>query len=322
MRNVNQRNTLEQEKRYLEGIPYMPCFEDADISKGSFEFDVEVPPVKSVHRMSMEELISRTYTSLEDLEVLKEQLAYFRGLSGYQIYYRGHANGEYKLLSSLARNYRPNREKELRILEELKIYGRKRGWEKYCLSKFNENLFYLGVGRHWGLPCRLLDWTNSIDVALHFLAKEDLKKDGKLWILMVCRSVLEAYEQKEPFEECQKDFALLAMNSYLPDDELQKQPQGILRRQRQSGIFSITKETLLSKPLDEIIGTGNESMQLWGITIPAETKNLINAASCLDDDFLYLENLLDKDCESFVQYLAKNMSKQFIKSIQTPLDIR
>jgi len=85
-----------------------------------------------------------------------------------EIWYRGQANHEYKLLPSLLRP--PN---VLSINRELELFN------KYSrLSRLNpttriEEWTQLFKMQHQFIPTRLLDWSQSLNVALYFALKED-----------------------------------------------------------------------------------------------------------------------------------------------------
>lgn len=99
--------------------------------------------------------------------------------------FRGLVNLKYKLVTSLVRLGHEDPEDikfiERRLLESFK---------KYAHGQFDHNLsiwHWISLGQHHGLPTRLLDWTYSPFVALHF-ATHDLSKmddDGVVWCVDV-----------------------------------------------------------------------------------------------------------------------------------------
>jgi len=46
-----------------------------------------------------------------------------------------------------------------------------------------DNISWLFLMQHYGLPTRLLDWTRSVLVALMFCVKDNLESDGGLWVM-------------------------------------------------------------------------------------------------------------------------------------------
>jgi hypothetical protein len=108
-----------------------------------------------------------------------------RVVSDDVVWFRGHVSSTFKLLPSLAR--------QARALER----------EELLSKKFKQNAFpfratppqseweWLFLMQHFGVPTRLLDWTESPLVALYFAvndadAKYD-KQDAHLWSLLPAR---------------------------------------------------------------------------------------------------------------------------------------
>lgn len=61
----------------------------------------------------------------------------------------------------------------------------------------SEVVAWLSLMRHYGAPCRLLDWTQSYPIALYFAARENAEKDGMLW----CFDAGRAYYQRFGFRQ-------------------------------------------------------------------------------------------------------------------------
>jgi hypothetical protein len=91
--------------------------------------------------------------------------------------FRGLEDASHELETSLARLGGPFEELELDILRNFRKYA---GPNSVAVDS---TWYWLAVGKHHGLPTRLLDWTYSPFVALHF-ATADVDKfdqDGVIW---------------------------------------------------------------------------------------------------------------------------------------------
>lgn len=95
--------------------------------------------------------------------------------------FRGLADPDYKLETTLVR-LRHKTTEELKFIETRLLDS----FKKYAHGQFDDKLsiwHWISLGQHHGLPTRLLDWTYSPFVALHF-ATNDLSKmdrDGVIW---------------------------------------------------------------------------------------------------------------------------------------------
>ncbi len=97
------------------------------------------------------------------------------------LWYRGHSISTWKLESSYDRLKRPP--KETTLVNEFRQNA------NYLLDKHTpKNDFdWLFLMQHYGVPTRLLDWTESPLVALYFAVETETRgssrKDGALWLL-------------------------------------------------------------------------------------------------------------------------------------------
>ena len=114
-------------------------------------------------------------TTLEDLMPLLSEQDYRpelkRNRSGYL--YRGMPNSEYKMVTSLSRCCKDKQKTlEPAILNNFAKYAVR---EDPTVAR---NVWYQMItGQHNGLPTRLLDWTHSSLVALHFAMTEENLED-------------------------------------------------------------------------------------------------------------------------------------------------
>lgn len=93
--------------------------------------------------------------------------------------FRGISTAHYKMETSLMRQGGEYSKTEGHILRQFKKYA-------YPDHGDHQNEWYwLSVGQHYGLPTRLLDWSYSPDVALHFATSNTSKmdEDGAVWMI-------------------------------------------------------------------------------------------------------------------------------------------
>jgi hypothetical protein len=194
--------------------------------------------------------------------------------------FRGMGQADHELTSSLVRLARGA---DVRRLESALL----RNFRKYAVSEGNvqaDSIWdWLALGQHRGLPTRLLDWTYSPLVALHFATEspEDMDRDGVVW----CVNFVEANRrlparlkrimQREGSETLtidmlnevgdMKKFDALARKAFLVFLE----PPAIDRRiLNQWALFS-----LMSSPTAEIDAWLGEHPELCRrVLIPAELK--------------------------------------------------
>lgn len=114
-------------------------------------------------------------TTKSDIRTLQEFVAhnYAQGIS----LYRGHESRDYKIESTIVRLLNPkgtNRSVQNLLDAEQKAFNLfchdvfKEEWLHNKLEKSDEDLFKMSIGRHLGLPCRLIDVTASLENAIWF----------------------------------------------------------------------------------------------------------------------------------------------------------
>lgn len=128
-------------------------------------------------RITDNDIIIKSWSELCDRlydDSWKEHLGRFR--TDYA--FRGISDKDYTLKNKLTRVCGQNAHLEYHLLRNFKKYAQVQ--DKTLLSSEWKTLT---IGQHYGLPTRLLDWTYSPFVAIHF-ATEDmskLDKDGVIW---------------------------------------------------------------------------------------------------------------------------------------------
>ncbi|WP_034384923.1 FRG domain-containing protein [Deinococcus sp. YIM 77859] len=93
--------------------------------------------------------------------------------------FRGQGRADAKLTTTLQRLGGDIREVERHLLRNFRKYAHKSGVDR------DLSWYWLAVGQHHGLPTRLLDWTSSPLVALHFATaqEKDYDQDGVIWMV-------------------------------------------------------------------------------------------------------------------------------------------
>ncbi len=122
-------------------------------------------------------IIAESWAHLQEILYIdswNEQLSRFR--SSYV--YRGLEDSQYALTTTLNRLGESHLEKHL--LRNFRKYSQKQVSPEYT-SLWN----WLALAQHHGLPTRLLDWTYSPYVALHFTTADFTKyrRDGMIWAI-------------------------------------------------------------------------------------------------------------------------------------------
>ena len=97
--------------------------------------------------------------------------------------FRGLSNQEYELKTSLMRLGGPYPALESHLIRNFSKYAQLEPGVHHSEWK------WLTIGQHHGLPTRLLDWTYSPFVALHFLTADraNMEKDGAVWCVNYVR---------------------------------------------------------------------------------------------------------------------------------------
>jgi len=90
------------------------------------------------------------------------------------VFYRGHSHKSHKLVPSLLRsNF------SLTIEQNLYIESYARG--RSLMNKSENSWEFLSIMQHYGIPTRLLDWSESLATAL-FFALSDSYSEPQIWI--------------------------------------------------------------------------------------------------------------------------------------------
>lgn len=124
-------------------------------------------PIITKEITSLEQYISESVQNIE-----RDQYLNFTN----DFVYRGLSSSNYLLETSLKRNCKKNMNFERSLL---------RNFLKHMPAEFRgkENSIWdvMVLGQHHGLPTRLLDWSHSPLIALHFATAENMDKDSIVW---------------------------------------------------------------------------------------------------------------------------------------------
>lgn len=108
------------------------------------------------------------------IKELKQCVELGRRLNGF--WYRGHTTVVGSLIPRVNRGFNISNEKY--YIQEFCRYG------PSIIDNFPKgNLEILFLMQHYGLPTRLLDWTENILIALFFIVYENRDEDGELWFM-------------------------------------------------------------------------------------------------------------------------------------------
>ncbi|MFX1295177.1 MAG: FRG domain-containing protein [Promethearchaeota archaeon] len=126
----------------------------------------------------MTEIRVNSWNELHDIlfkDWFNEKIGRYRAPQAF----RGLSDSKYKLKTTLMRLGGPYMKLEPHLLVNFRRYS---GLEPI---KFDSMWYWMALGQHHGLPTRLLDWTYSPIIAMHFVTA-NIKKfnvDGAIWMV-------------------------------------------------------------------------------------------------------------------------------------------
>lgn len=181
-------------------------------------------------------------TTKSDVRTLQEFVAnnYAKGVS----LYRGHESRGYKIESTIVRllnQHKPDCSVQDLLNAEKDAFNHfchdvfKEEWLRNKSEKSDEDLFKMSIGRHFGLPCRLIDVSASLDVAIWFAVMNPryYNVDGEI-VLIVLNKEAVAGTNLSPFRAIKK--VSYAHEPFVADS-LNDLPLGEQRRFIQYGSF-------------------------------------------------------------------------------------
>ncbi len=177
---------------------------------------------------------------MERIQIKKfdELLAVFDSQkTGQNFVYRGVSNCKYELVTSLGR-CESAMGKSIYQLETRLTKLFKESSIPYLEHQPNNELEWLAVGQHYGLPTRLLDWTYNPLVATYFAIESTPVNDGAVYILSGC-STIQIPDKTNPYK-------LGKVYKYRP-------PYISARIQNQAGLFTVHSEPDVAFVHDKLI---------------------------------------------------------------------
>lgn len=214
-------------------------------------------------------------------------------------YFRGVTKEEYKLIPSIARDWRGI---DFTNYEKVYFDKFKNEARPYLTSSLsNESQWeWLMIAQHYGMPTRLLDWTTNPLVALYFACEKDHENNGKIYRGSELLT-LDYQKYTDPFN--------------IPRDGFINPPHISARISAQSALFSVSQNPV--KPL-------KVSEQYKNIIILADKKESIledldrfgiNSATL----FPGLEGVAKKIAFEYsgIKRLVLNQTKDAINSTRT-----
>lgn len=200
-------------------------------------------------------MMKKIINCFQDALEIREELAP-KQTSGWHFLYRGHASTKYELLSTAGRKQPIEGillDSERKCLNDFKDLVKDENWHQFKIPNYNEDMFFMSIGRHLGLDCRLLDWTAKLETALYFAISDNksIVEEGYLWVMCYLGSIDDRYANLDPFSV--NKLTLVKENFWSKNDTpIKEQPLGIARRYSQNGFFTIAPTELLTTPLNEL----------------------------------------------------------------------
>lgn len=208
-----------------------------------------------------------------DIKMLQEYVA-FNYTKGINLY-RGHESCDYKLESTIVRHVKGTKREcsNEDILEAEKngynLFRRdvfKTEWLHKKPQKSDEMLFAMSIGRHLGLPCRLIDVTASLETAIWFavMNPQFYNEDGEVVLIVLDKSDVSDTNQN-PVNATKLSYA----HEPFIAESLNELPLGEQRRFVQCGHFIWTDNDSL---LNEEQAISNSAFHIERFTIPWYAK--------------------------------------------------
>jgi hypothetical protein len=188
-------------------------------------------------------------------------------------WFRGHADASWKLLPHYDRLKKPLSETDL-----LNRFRQNANLLLQTAPRTPRDFGWMFLMQHYGVPTRLLDWTESPLVALYFAvsAESDKRKDGALWMLFPLELNKHSTREAGYIPSFEDEWLL----NYSVDEYSKGKDNGILplaaiatrnnpRIQAQLGVFTISHQKKV--PIEDI----DDGSHCVKFIIPASVKERV-----------------------------------------------
>lgn len=211
--------------------------------------------------------------TMSDIKTLKEFVAlnYTKGIR----LYRGHESCYYKIESTIVRHAK-GKKKDCSVEDVLEaekngynLFRRdvfKTEWLHNKPQKTDDTLFAMSIGRHLGIPCRLIDVTASLETAIWFAVMNPrfYNEDGEVVLIVLDKNDV-SDTNISPFNATKLSYA----HEPFIADSLDELPLGEQRRFVQCGHFVWVDNGSLLK--EELV-ISNSAFHIERFTIPWYAK--------------------------------------------------
>jgi len=120
---------------------------------------------------------------IEDVSDFIAKLGRFEQRHVAQWFYRGHPDSSFKLLPSLYRLDIKESFSDWGDVEQYMMQSFKREAAPFVTDVPGDELEWLALAQHYGLPTRLLDWTVNPLIALYFAVESHPDQNADVWCL-------------------------------------------------------------------------------------------------------------------------------------------
>ena len=231
--------------------------------------DIDTPS----SQMAIMSLPNNQIRTMSDIEKLKKYVA-FKYTKGIRLY-RGHESNSYKIESTIVRHVKgKNKDCSVQDVREAELKGYnlfcsdvfKEEWLHKKSNKSNDTLFAMSIGRHLGLPCRLIDVTASLETAIWFAVMNPhfYNVDGEIVLIVLDKDDILDTNQS-PFKATKLSYA----HEPFMTDSLDELPLGEQRRFVQNGHFIWVNDKSL---LNEEQAISDYAYHIERFTIPRKAK--------------------------------------------------